>query len=68
MTATRAMALGLSDFAFFSPPPNRPSRSARRSGRAGIVTSLLRAIRHELAHAAEAPITDWMPKLTNYPY
>ena len=68
MTGARAMAFGLSDFAFFSPPPNRPSRSERRNGRGGIVTSILRSIRHDLAHAAQAPVTDWMPRITNYPY
>ena len=67
MTMARAMALGLSDFAFFSPPPNRPSRSERRSDKGGIGT-LLRTIRHELAHAAQPAATDWMPRLTNYPY
>jgi len=68
MTGTRALALGLSDFAFFMPPPNRPSRSERRSGGDGIVATLLRTIRQELAHAVAAPVTDWMPRLTNYPY
>jgi hypothetical protein len=63
----RAAALGLNDVAFFSPPPYRPSRSERSSDKGGI-GSLLRAIRNELAHAAEPAATDWMPRLTNYPY
>jgi hypothetical protein len=62
------MAIGLSDFSFFSLPPNRPSRSERRTDRGGRISSILRTIRHELAHAADAPVNDWMPRLTNYPY
>jgi hypothetical protein len=67
VTGARAIAIGLSDFAFFSPPPNRPARSERRRHKGGIAT-LLRTIGHELAHAAQAPATDWMPRITNYPY
>lgn len=63
----REMALGLSDFAFFLPPPNRPPRSERTRDRAGIGT-LLRTIRNEIALAAREPVTAWMPRIRNYPY
>jgi len=68
MTAARALALSVSEVAFFSPPPYRPSRSERRTREGGIVTTLLRTIRRGLAHATEAPVTDWMPRIRNYPY
>ena len=68
MTTAGAFALGVSEVAFFVPPPNRPSRSQRRNGRDGIVATLLRSIRRELAHATATPVTDWMPRITNYPY
>lgn len=68
MTTAGAFALGLGEVAFFTPPPSRPTRSQRRSGRDGIVTTLLRTIRRELAHATAAPVTDRMPRITNYPY
>ena len=68
MTAARAMALGLSDFAFFAPPPDRPTRPRRRTGNNGIAARLIRSIRRGLAHTPEAPATDWLPRLTNYPY
>lgn len=63
----REMALGLSDFAFFQPPPNRPSRSERKADGAGI-GSLLRTIRNEIALAARESATSWMPRIRNYPY
>ena len=63
----REMALGLSDFAFFLPPPNRPSRSERRTDGAGI-GSLLRKIRSEIALAAREPAASLMPRIRNYPY
>jgi hypothetical protein len=63
----REMALGLSDFAFFLPPPNRPSRSERRVDGTGI-GSLLRTIRNEIAIAVREPATSWMPRIRNYPY
>jgi len=68
MATAGAFALGVSEVAFFAPPPIRPSRSQRRTGTDGIVTTLLRAIRRELAHATAAPVTEWMPRMTNYPY
>jgi hypothetical protein len=68
MTGSRAMAIGLADFSFFSPPPSRPSRPDRRSGRAGIVTTLLRTIRNELDRATRTAATNWMPRMSNYPY
>ncbi len=69
MTAARAMALGLTDFSFFSPPPRRPSRPAVRTRRAGFVTSMLRTIRTELDRATRVDATILMPRLSdNYPY
>jgi len=68
MMAASAFAFGISEVAFYSPPPNRPSRSDRRHRQHGPVATLLRTIRRELAHVAEAPVTDWMPRITNYPY
>jgi hypothetical protein len=69
MTGSRAMAFGLSDFSFFSPPPRRPSRPDRRIGRGGIVTALLRTIRDELDLATRTPAAGWMPRISsNYPY
>ncbi len=68
MTTAGAFALGVSEVAFFTPPPNRPSRSQRRTGRDGIVATLLRSIRRELAHATAAPVTDCIPRITSYPY
>ena len=68
MTMAGASALGVSEVAFFVPPPNRPSRSQRRNGRGGIVATLLRRIRRELAHATEAQASDWTPRITSYPY
>jgi hypothetical protein len=67
VTAARAMAIGLTDFSFFALPPDRPSRSERRS-RGDIVTSLLRTIGNELARAMQTPATNWMPRISNYPY
>jgi len=68
MTTAGAFALGVSEVAFFPPPPIRPSRSQRTAGRDGIVTRLVRTIRRGLTHATAAPVTDWMPRITNYPY
>ena len=68
MTAARAIALGLNDFAFFVPPPDRPARPRRRTGNKGIAARLISTIRRGLEHAAEDPATDWLPRLTNYPY
>jgi hypothetical protein len=68
MLDARALALATSDVAFFSLPPVRPSRSARRPGRAkGGARGLLRAIRRELERAAE-PGQPVLPRITNYPY
>ena len=66
MTTAGAFALGISDVAFSSPPPNRPSRPQRSTGRGGIIASLLRAIHRELDHATQT--MDRMPRITNYPY
>lgn len=68
MTAAGAFALGLSDVAFYSPPPNRPSRPERRTEREGGLTTLIRTVRRELAQAAESTNSSWMPRTTNYPY
>lgn len=66
MTTAGAFALGISDVAFSSPPPSRPSRPQRSTGRGGVVANLLRAIHRELDDATRA--MDWMPRITNYPY
>ena len=58
---TTAGALTLTDIAFGPPPPNRPSRPGRRTGRAGVST-LLRSIRRELARATDAPVSKRMPE------
>ena len=63
----RAAALALADFAPFSMPPNRPSRSERRTHDAWGPTRLIRAIRRELDMAAQAD-PSWMPRIVNYPY
>ena len=69
VTAARAMAIGLTDFSFFSPPPDRPSRPDRRSGRADFVTTIVRTIRNELDRATRTDAATWMPRLSgNYPY
>ena len=68
MTAAGALALSMTDVAFFTPPPNRPSRPERRTEGDGVVTALLHTIRRELAQAAEATNTEWMPRVTSYPY
>ena len=34
----------------------------------GVVVALLHTIRRELAQAAEATDTEWMPRVTRYPY
>lgn len=68
MLGARAMALATSDVAFFT-PPNHPRRSERKPGSAGVVRTLVRAIRRELERATgETETTDWMPRITNYPY
>ncbi|MBA2634328.1 MAG: hypothetical protein H0U86_15245 [Chloroflexi bacterium] len=69
MLDARAAALATSDVAFFSMPPRRPSRSGRRPG-AGRATArrLVRAIRRELARAAEEAGTPGLPRITRYPY
>ncbi len=68
MTTAGAFALSFSEVAFPSPPPIRPFRTPRGSGRKGIVAGLLRTIRRELSHAAEDSATAWLPRITNYPY
>ena len=67
MLDARASALRTADFAFFALPPNRPSRSARRTD-GGRGTSLVRAIRRELARALDEPGLTAIPRITNYPY
>ncbi|MGH2383304.1 MAG: hypothetical protein ACRDG7_19075 [Candidatus Limnocylindria bacterium] len=64
MSTAGAHALSITDVAFFTPPPNRPSRPERRTGGDGVVTTLLRTIRRELAHAAETTDTEGMPRVT----
>ena len=67
MTATGAFALGMTDVAFFT-PPNRPSRQERRHKGDGVIVALLHTIRRELAQAAETTDTEWLPRVTKYPY
>lgn len=67
MTATGAFALGMTHVAFFT-PPNRPPRQERRRRGDGVVVAVLHTIRRELAQAAEATDTEWMPRVTRYPY
>lgn len=69
MLATGALALSLTDVAFFPLPP-RPQRPGRRSVRGtGIARSLLRTFRRELAIALRDPATGTMPRLgARYPY
>lgn len=70
MTLAGAFALGFGEVAFSSPPPNWPKRrSEKRPGRESLVGGLLRTIRRELAGAAEAPVTAWLPRITShYPH
>jgi len=69
MVDPRAAVLATSDVAFFALPPNRPSRSTRRTdGGKGAAQRLIRAIGRELARATEEPGTAWLPRLTRYPY
>ena len=64
MSTAGAYALSITDVAFFTPPPNRPSRPGRRNGRDGVVTALLRTIRREVSHAAETTDNQGMPRIT----
>lgn len=66
MTTAGAFVLGITDVAFSSPPPSRPSRPQRSTRRGGIIANLLRAIHRELDHATQA--VDRLPRITNYPY
>jgi hypothetical protein len=68
MTAEGAFALGIADVAFLGRSPNRPPRLERGTRKPGPVAALRDAVRRGLARAAEAPVTDWMPRFTNYPY
>lgn len=69
MLDARAAALATSDVTFFSLPPLRPPRSARRrDGDNGVARNLIRAIRRELERAAEADGVTVIPRVTNYPY
>jgi hypothetical protein len=61
-------ALATGAFAFSPLPPNRPSRSNRRTDGARGAFRLIRAFRRELADAAEEPSTSWLPRLEHYPY
>ena len=67
MLDARAAALATPDFAFFALPPNRPSRSARRTD-GGRGRSLIRAIRSELARVLDEPGLAGIPRITKYPY
>ena len=69
MLDARAGSLVTSDFAFFALPPNRPSRSTRRTDRgASAARKLMRAIRHELVRATDEPGITVLPRISNYPY
>lgn len=64
LDARAALAAGA--FAFSPLPPNRPSRSNRRIDGARSAARVIRAIRRELALAAQDPT--WVPRLERYPY
>ncbi|HSK93011.1 MAG TPA: hypothetical protein VLA76_03005 [Candidatus Angelobacter sp.] len=69
MTALGTLALASGDVGFFSPPPHRPGRPERRTkAGAGIARSLVRALRHELAHALDDEARDPIRVTTRYPY
>jgi len=69
MLDARAGSLVTSDFAFFALPPNRPSRSTRRTdGGTSAARKLMRAIRRELARATEESGMTVLPRVSNYPY
>jgi hypothetical protein len=69
MTALGALALTSADVAFFSPPPHRPGRPARRTrGGRRTARTLLRAFRHELALALDDSSRDPIRVSTRYPY
>jgi hypothetical protein len=68
MTAAGALALGIADVAFLGRSPNRPPWFERETQKPGPAATMGDAIRRGLARAAEAPVTDWMPRFTNYPY
>jgi hypothetical protein len=65
-----ALALSAAaDVAFFSPPPHRSTRPARRSeGDRGVIRNLIRSIRRALAEATEEPSDGWLPQFRDYPY
>ena len=69
MLDLRAGALATADFPVFSLPPNRPSRSGRRTdgGTGRGISRLIQAIRLELVRADERSIGS-IPRLSNYPY
>jgi hypothetical protein len=64
LDARAALATGA--FAFSPLPPNRPSRSNRRTDGARGVVRLIRAFRREVARGAQEP--SWLPRLEHYPY
>jgi hypothetical protein len=67
MDDARAAAPANDGFTFFVLPPDGPSRSGRRREGMGPARRLIRAIRTELARAAdETP--NVLPRITNYPY
>jgi hypothetical protein len=69
MLDARAAALITSDVAFFSLPPLRPSRPARKRNRGdGLARSLIRAIGRELNRATEGTGAVVLPRIANYPY
>ena len=69
MLDARAAALATSDVAFFSLPPLRPSRPARKRNRGdGMARSLIRAIGRELHRASEGAGAVVLPRIANYPY
>lgn len=69
MSSTAASALDAPDHTSRSAAPDRASRSGPMHRRTMIfVRELVRAFRRDLGHATHREATDWMPRLSQYPY